>query len=326
MKKTPRVSIIVPTYNEEANIKKCLESIFIQSYPEKELEVIVVDDNSTDRTVEIAREHPVKIIKHNNNHGEIGKMIGFRKATGEYAVYIDADIELKGKNWFQKMIQPMEEHEKIMGSFTRFYSRETDPPLERYYSMDPLQRDTIYRLFSPDLEDLVIEAKKEYSILKYTQKNIPPAGLVMYRRKELLKVVKDYEMFLELDFLVLMVKNGFEKFAYVPKAGLYHHHVANIKELIRKRRYNVKNVYLKTYKRKLYKWFKLGNLVDLVKIFLLIIYSNTIIPGIIVGLYKSIKHQDWAGMYEPIVSLLVTDLIIYSFLTDYRTLNVIKPK
>src|SRR3990172_113240 len=323
-KSYPIISVIIPTLNEEKNIKRCLSSIFRQTYPKKRLEVIIVDDSSTDKTVNIAKKYPVKIIVHNNKHGEIGKMIGFRNASGKYAIYIDADVELKGTMWFQKMVKPLEENGTVIGSFTRKYSRKSDPPLERYYALDPLQRDIVYKMFSPSIKSVIKEKHKDYFVLEYKENRIPPACRVLYRRKELLKEVKNYNMFLELDFLVVMTKKGFNKFAYVSKAGLYHHHAKSLKELIRKRKYNIRNVYLKTYEKKLYKWFDLKNLIDLFKIVLLIVYSNTIFPGVIVGLYKSIKYKDWAGMYEPVVSLFITDIIIWEFLNNPSSVNLLK--
>ncbi|KKP80023.1 MAG: Glycosyl transferase family 2 [Candidatus Levybacteria bacterium GW2011_GWB1_35_5] len=51
----PKISIVIPTLNEEKNIKKCLESIFCQDYPSDKLEVLIVDDDSEDQTVKIAQ-------------------------------------------------------------------------------------------------------------------------------------------------------------------------------------------------------------------------------------------------------------------------------
>src|ERR1700710_761412 len=57
----PRFSVVIPAYNEEANIAACLSSLAEQDYP-GELEVIVVDNASTDATARIAREHGARVI------------------------------------------------------------------------------------------------------------------------------------------------------------------------------------------------------------------------------------------------------------------------
>lgn len=323
MTSQPKISIIIPTFNEEKRIETCLSSIFGQSYPHEKLEVIVVDDKSTDKTIDIVQKFPVKILTSGARHGEISKMIGFKKAIGEFAIYLDADVELMGKRWFQKMLKPLLEDEEIIGSFTRKYTKKTDPPIERYLTFDPLQRDSIYQFFSPSIKEVITEKYTGYFICKYKENKIPPAGRCLYRREKLLKIVSKYKIFLELDFLVLLVRNGYDKFAYVPNAGLYHHHAGSIRELLRKRKYNLEKVYL-ARKERLYKWFDLKDPVDIFKIIVWILYANLIFPSVLVGVYKSIRHKHWAGMYEPVVNLLVTDLLVVSFLNNQKRRNLLK--
>lgn len=86
----PLVSVIIPVYNGEKYIKQCLENVISQS--EKGIEVIVIDDGSTDRTVEIARTYPVKIIEHDVNRGlAASRNTGMDAAQGEYIHFLDVD-------------------------------------------------------------------------------------------------------------------------------------------------------------------------------------------------------------------------------------------
>jgi len=62
-----KVSVITPVYNEEKNIERCLKSVLKQTY--KKLEIIVVDDGSTDRTLKITKTLKVKVIKNEKNLG-----------------------------------------------------------------------------------------------------------------------------------------------------------------------------------------------------------------------------------------------------------------
>lgn len=64
----PMVSIIIPTYNEENNINECLNYLKIQNYPHQKMEIIVVDNGSTDRTGDIVKKH-IQEIKSNQNLG-----------------------------------------------------------------------------------------------------------------------------------------------------------------------------------------------------------------------------------------------------------------
>ena len=90
---TPLVSIIVPLYRYERFIVDCLISCVNQDYPN--VEIIVVDDSSPDRSVEMAekiRDSRIKIIQHVENRGySAAKNTGIRNAQGKYIRFIDAD-------------------------------------------------------------------------------------------------------------------------------------------------------------------------------------------------------------------------------------------
>ena len=309
----PTITIVVPTYNEEKNIVACLQSIRRQNYPQKSVEIIIVDNYSIDQTTILAKNYSVKIFKNRLRHAEVSKMLGFRKAKGEFVFYLDADIQLRGKNWLKEMINPFYHDKRITGVFTRYYSNKDSSPIERYLNLDPLQRDGIYRFFSPNLDTLVEKKEPGYWLLKYSPDRILPAGLCVYRRKELMSLVGRYSMFLELDFLVLFVLKGLNVFAYVPTAGLYHRHVSSLQNLLQKRRYNLEKVYLARGKR-LYKWFDLTTPAGFLKIVGWIIWSNLLIPSIIVGFVRSAKHSSWVGLYEPVINFLVTDMLVVNLL------------
>lgn len=88
---TPLVSVIVPTKNSTEFLRRCLDSVINQSY--KNIEIILVDNNSTDQTKEIAREYT----EHVYNHGpERSAQVNFGvdKARGEYVYKIDSDFVL----------------------------------------------------------------------------------------------------------------------------------------------------------------------------------------------------------------------------------------
>lgn len=89
-----KVSIIVPIYNVEFYLRKCLDSIINQSY--SNLEIILIDDGSTDRSGEICDEYSKLdnriIVIHNNNKGvSYSRNYGIRLSTGKYILFIDSD-------------------------------------------------------------------------------------------------------------------------------------------------------------------------------------------------------------------------------------------
>lgn len=93
MRNYPKVSIIIPTKNEEKNIVRCLKSIKKQNYPGK-IEIIVVDNYSEDNTVKLARTCTGKVLTHGFERSA-QRNFGAKKAYGGYLLFIDADMELK---------------------------------------------------------------------------------------------------------------------------------------------------------------------------------------------------------------------------------------
>lgn len=93
-----KTSVIIPVYNVEKYIRECLESVFAQT--QKEMEVIVVDDGSTDGSMEIVREYQEKynslrIISQRNQGLGAARNTGFRNARGKYVYYLDSDDCIK---------------------------------------------------------------------------------------------------------------------------------------------------------------------------------------------------------------------------------------
>jgi hyaluronan synthase len=98
---TPKVSVIVACKNEEEHIAAVLERAFDSHYPRELLEVIAIDDGSTDKTLEemtrVRRKHSdLKLIRFRKNRGKRhGMAAGARAATGDVLVYVDSDSYLE---------------------------------------------------------------------------------------------------------------------------------------------------------------------------------------------------------------------------------------
>lgn len=95
-----KVSVIVPAYNEEKYIEKCLESIVSQT--EKPDEIIVVDNNCNDKTVEIAEKFGARIVKEENQGMIYARNAGFDAAKYEILARTDSDAILP-KDWISKI-------------------------------------------------------------------------------------------------------------------------------------------------------------------------------------------------------------------------------
>ena len=92
--KSPLVSVIVPCKNSSQFIAQCLESIKNQTY--KNIEIIVVDNNSTDNTKEIARKY-TKLVFNKGPERSTQRNFGAKESKGEYLLFIDSDMILTRK-------------------------------------------------------------------------------------------------------------------------------------------------------------------------------------------------------------------------------------
>ena len=95
-----KYSIIVPVYNMEKYISKCLDSIFSSTY--KNYEVIIVNDGSTDKSDEIIKTYIEKnrniiYIKEENMGLSTARNNGVSKATGDYIIFVDSDDYIEEK-------------------------------------------------------------------------------------------------------------------------------------------------------------------------------------------------------------------------------------
>lgn len=112
-----KASIIIPAYNEEKDIGECLESLKRQSY--KNMEIIVVDDGSTDRTKEIVKSfNKVRLIKGEHKGAGFSRNLGAKECKGKILVFVDADMTFGG-DYVEKLIKPMLEGKSI-GTEERF--------------------------------------------------------------------------------------------------------------------------------------------------------------------------------------------------------------
>lgn len=88
----PFVSVIVPVRNGEGTVHACLEALLAQDYPRDCYEVLVVDNDSTDRTADVIRQYPVRYLAERETHSPAAaRNRGIREARGELLALIDAD-------------------------------------------------------------------------------------------------------------------------------------------------------------------------------------------------------------------------------------------
>jgi hypothetical protein len=107
------VSVIIPTWNEEKYLPKCLRSLTNQA-KSKPSEVIVVDGGSTDRTVEIAEKYADRVLVERNKPVGAARNIGAKHASGNILAFIDADT-IASKNWIEEIEHTLRTNPRAVG-------------------------------------------------------------------------------------------------------------------------------------------------------------------------------------------------------------------
>lgn len=117
-----KLSIIIPAYNEEKTIVDIIEKVIKQGIPGFEKEIIVVDDGSKDATVDLIKKRKfsnITLLQHTLNKGKGAAVItGMQKASGDYVIIQDADMEYDPKD-IPKLIAPLKKNKNIVVYGTR---------------------------------------------------------------------------------------------------------------------------------------------------------------------------------------------------------------
>jgi glycosyltransferase involved in cell wall biosynthesis len=241
----PKVSIITPTLNSERTLELCFKSIQKQNYP-GEIELIVADGGSKDKTIEIAKRFGAKICRNILITGEAGKALGVKKSTGDILVFIDSDNILPTADWIKLLVKPFLVDKKITATEPLFFTyRKEDHWLTRYFALlgmgDPLSlfigNYDRYSFVSNKWTSFPIKTKdyKNY-ITFFVGDKIPTIGAngFLIRRKEMDKyLIKDY--LFDMDVLKFLALKNKVKIAKV-KIGIVHLFSGNISTFIRKQR------------------------------------------------------------------------------------------
>lgn len=104
------ISIIVLAKNEEESIGRCLSCIINQTY--RDLEIIVVDGNSTDSTPKIAKSYGAKVVREKESGGfGYARNLGIKNSNGDIIAFISADVFLEDRKTLEKCLKSLEEYD-----------------------------------------------------------------------------------------------------------------------------------------------------------------------------------------------------------------------
>lgn len=246
----PLVSIVIPTYNSEKKLRKCLESVYQQEYPKEKIEVIIVDGGSDDGTLQVAEEYNVDVCMNNPlRTGEAGKALGLRKARHELVCFIDSDNILPSRRWLSEMVSAFEDPEVVGAEPVSWTYQRKARLVNRYAALngDPDPAGSYIgtrahfswsRLNWHDCSAVsVVRNAKRYVVFKLLENGcrFPSIGANGFiARTKILQIVEGHKAYyFDIDVPYDLFNEEINTFAKV-KIGITHLHAESVKQFIRK--------------------------------------------------------------------------------------------
>ncbi len=325
------VSIVIPTLNSEKVLPLCLDSIADQNFND-ELEVLIIDAFSKDKTVDIAKRYEnkldIKVFENPLKTAEAGKSVGIKKAKGEIIALVDSDNILPSANWLNEMVEPFKDKEILATEPIEYAYRREDEPMVRFWALlgmnDPLclflGNYDRYCAITKRWTEIPFELKQEnehYLKVLFDGKlpTIGANGFVF--RKSLIDMheLKDY--FFDIDFLyeisqrkpVIMAKT---------KNSIIHLYSGNLAGFARKQRRRILDFYFfrEKYERS-YPWQSVAK----GKIFKFLIYNLTVLPLVVQMSRGYLNKRDFVWLYYPLVCWVT----LWEY-TRGRLVSLVSPK
>lgn len=331
------VSVVITTYNADEWLEECLESVRTQDYPPEKVEIILVDDGSVDRSLEIAAEFTDRLFHSGRNYCEISRAQGIRHARNDLVLFLDADNSLPSRDFLRRLAMPFQAEPNLVGSYPyKFQHLADDPAANRYCALfglnDPYQfylksrehlmwtedswglpGDCIdkgnYFLveFGSDEGSLTLGAigfliRRSHLTDKFVQVRAPQKRRPKNAAYEGIGLGPEIEVvpaFFHSDACNAIVHSGQGKFAAV-KQTVIHHHCANSREFVGKLMRNYR--YFVEYRSvRSHVWVLNSPL----RLLLATLAMGSIMVPTAHAVRGFLAHRDWAWFLHPVYCLAV---------------------
>jgi glycosyltransferase involved in cell wall biosynthesis len=312
----PKVTFIIPTLNAEKSLPLCLTSIRTQKYPQKQIEIIIADGGSTDKTKRIARKYDAKIVHNPGIFQEYGKTAAAKVALGSLIFYVDSDNVLSTNSFVSIVVNVYLKHPNVMGFLPQTIPAPDSNIIDRYLGYlftDPFTwfvygnganpRD-FHKQYRP------LYSTSEYELYRFPKRQIPLFGLAqgVATNKKFVRGTFDYADDI-LSGIKLIREGGVV--AYIPRATLYHYHIKNYAQFVQKYRWRVQNNFSQSIKDTgLVSRLSYLSLPQKLRIIFYLPYALSVIFPLIDAVRLSIRYKDSIMLYHLLISYTLAWIII----------------
>lgn len=330
----PLVTVMIATFNSEKVLKRTMDAIAEQTYPN--IEILLMDGGSTDQTFQIAKAYDnCKIINNPKTDPVSAKLLGLQNAHGRYLITVDHDEVMINPKTIELEVQSLTEHPQCKAAIVSGYRRPKDYPLLNQYISeygDPFSL-FIYRFSKDDqyLEKLLNKYytrkfnNEEYSVFSFEKIKKQPlfelvcAGSMIDRNYfvDCTDIETNPATLTQLFYIMLSMGNY--DLAYIKNAPLEHYSVDSLKAYLPKIKWRIiNNVHYAdkasngfTGRAKLQE--KSADNISFRK-YLFVLYTITIIPSVIDAVCMAVTRKNPVYLLHPFLCWYVLVEIAYQMI------------
>lgn len=314
----PMVTIVVPVYNRAEDIRSCLDSLFALEYPSDRYEIVVVDDNSSDSTVDVINNYGVRLLANQVNMGQsAARNLGVSHARGDIIAFTDSDC-IVSPRWLCELVPYFEDGKNaLVGGYVGSYYRKTR--LDRYEESN-----------SP----LNMGKKLLFGFGAESDFYVPTCNMLL--RKMAYSSVGGFDEAMrvgeDVDLCWRLKERGF-RLVYVPSGTVEHKHRNVFTETFKRRfEYGVSEPMLYSRHRQIIKHFPVtpsslaliitaltgitGKLLLSIPVFLAILTADSV--------FKTIKYTKLAGIALPFSTIFMSAATTHFNLLFHLSHHVIR--